>query len=98
VTRIRVSSNPASPTVSISTRRQIQDWSFTRLPLRNMPLGRGLIRAYIDLGDGKSVDVINTHLSAYATSDDRIPQVEKGARSLEWNAALVDCGRHERAP
>jgi endonuclease/exonuclease/phosphatase family metal-dependent hydrolase len=69
----------------IFTRRPIKDWSFTRLPLHNVPLGRGLIRAEIDLGDGKSIDVINTHLSAYATSDDRIPQVQK---LLEvWNRA-----------
>ncbi len=69
----------------ILTRLPITDWSFTRLPLHNVPLGRSLIQATIDLGNGKSFTLINTHLSAYASTDDRIPQVEKVIEV--WNKA-----------
>jgi endonuclease/exonuclease/phosphatase family metal-dependent hydrolase len=67
----------------IFTRLPITDWSFTELPLQDVPLRRGLIRADIDLGDG--ITVINTHLSAYATTEARIPQVQKVLEA--WNGA-----------
>lgn len=67
----------------ILTRMPIKEWSFTRLPLQNVPLGRGLIRAALDVGGGKTLTIINTHLSAYAATEDRIPQVQKVIET--WN-------------
>ena len=45
----------------------------------------GLFAPPLIWGDGKFIDVINTHLSAYATSDGRIPQVQKLPEV--WNKA-----------
>ncbi len=67
----------------ILSRMPITNWSFTRLPLLNVPMGRSLIQADIDLGGGKSITIINTHLSAYASTDDRVPQVQKVIET--WN-------------
>jgi endonuclease/exonuclease/phosphatase family metal-dependent hydrolase len=69
----------------ILSRYPISDWSFARLPLLGVPLGRGLIRAEIDLGAGRSMTLMNTHLSAYAATESRIPQVEGVLES--WNQA-----------
>ena len=65
------------------TRMPITEWSFTRLPVRNAPMGRSFIQAKIDLGNGKSMMVINTHLSAYTTTEGRIPEVQKVIET--WN-------------
>jgi endonuclease/exonuclease/phosphatase family metal-dependent hydrolase len=62
---------------SILTRLPVAEWSFTRLPLHNVPLGRALLMAKLDLGGGKALTLINTHLSAYAATESRIPQVQK---------------------
>jgi len=69
----------------ILSRLPILDWSWERLPLKDVPLGRALIRATLDLGAGRTLNVINTHLSAYATTESRIPQVE--AVLANWNGA-----------
>lgn len=69
----------------ILSRLPIVDWSWERLPLKDVPLGRALIRATLDLGEGRTLNVINTHLSAYATTESRIPQVE--ALLANWNNA-----------
>jgi len=67
------------------TRMPITDWSFTRLPLRNVPLGRTLMMAHINFENGKTMTIINTHLSAYAATESRIPQVQKVIET--WNRA-----------
>jgi endonuclease/exonuclease/phosphatase family metal-dependent hydrolase len=69
----------------IITRMPITDWSFSRLPLLNVPLGRTLMQVHIDLGNGKTMTVIKTHLSAYAATESRIPQVNKVIEA--WNRA-----------
>jgi endonuclease/exonuclease/phosphatase family metal-dependent hydrolase len=61
----------------IMSRMPITDWSFERLPLEGVPMRRSVIRAEIDMGNGNPITIINTHLSAYATTEARIPQVEK---------------------
>lgn len=61
----------------ILTRFPVTESSFTRLPLQNVPMGRALVKAKVDLGQGVVLSVINTHLSAYAATADRIPQVER---------------------
>ena len=69
----------------IMTRMPITEWSFTRLPLRNVPLGRTLLQIQISLENGKTLTMINTHLSAYAATESRIPQVQKVIQT--WNRA-----------
>lgn len=69
----------------ILTRLPIAGWSFTRLPLHNVPMGRSLVQAKLDLGRGILLTDMNTHLSAYADTEDRIPQVE--TLLAVWNRA-----------
>lgn len=69
----------------VFTRLPITHWSYERLPLLNVPMGRSLIGAEIDLGGDKTLTLINTHLSAYADTESRIPQVQTVLN--DWNGA-----------